>query len=404
VIVTTNVQFFESLFSNKPGRCRKVHNIARSVVILDECQTLPPGLAAPTFGMLKQLVAPAAQGGLGCSVVLCTATQPAFNHPLLKDDERLEAREIIPSGVDLFRSLKRVHVTWPKKSELPLTWAEVASRMRGESAALCVVNTKRAARAVYDELKAVGLPGVFHLSTGMCPQHRREKLAQIRSLLDLKTPCYVVSTQLIEAGVDVDFPFVMREMGPLESVIQAAGRCNREGKLPGSGGRVIVFWSADGKMPPDPWYNAGRDTLRAIIAASDQGPQIDDPAAICDYFGRLYHTGSLDTDGVQELRKKFRFQAVAETYKLIADAGQPVVVATWTSGRAEIDALLSEFRARPWKSTYRKLARFQVNLLPSQRLKVQHLMHEGPSGVLVWDGRYDEDVGIVEEMADEFII
>jgi CRISPR-associated endonuclease/helicase Cas3 len=404
VVVTTNVQLFESLFSNKPGRCRKLHNVARSVVILDECQTLPPGLAAPTCGMLKQLATPTAAGGFGCSVVLCTATQPAFNHARLKDDERLEAREIVPARVDLFEKLKRVHVTWPKKDDVPLTWAAVADRMREEPAALCVVNTKKAARAVYDELKNLGLSGVFHLSTGMCPQHRREKLAQVRRLLEMKAPCYVASTQLIEAGVDVDFPFVMREMGPLESVIQAAGRCNREGKMPGAGGRVVVFWSADGKMPPDRWYNAGRDTIRAIIAANTDGPQIDDPAAILDYFGRLYHTGSLDADGVQELRKKFRFASVAETYKLIADAGQPVVAATWASHRAEIDALVVEVRTQPRKSTYRQLAKFQINLLPSQRLKVEHLLHEEPSGVLVWDGRYDDDAGIVEERADEFII
>ena len=179
VVVTTNVQFFESLFSNKPGRCRKLHNIARSVVILDECQTLPPGLVAPTCGMLKQLAA-----DLGCSVVLCTATQPAFDHGQLTPDERLTATEIIPPGVGLFAALKRVTVAWPKPADPPLGWDEVAETMRAESSALCVVNTKRAARAVYDELTKRGTAGVFHLSTGMCPQHRREKLAQVRGLLD----------------------------------------------------------------------------------------------------------------------------------------------------------------------------------------------------------------------------
>ena len=146
-------------------------------------------------------------------------------------------------------------------------------------------------------------------------------------------------------------------------------------------------------MPPDRWYNAGRDTLKTIIAASGSGPQIDDPAAITDYFGRLYHTGSLDADGVQELRKKFRFKSVAEAYKLIADAGQPVVVRTWTAHQADIEALLVELADRPRKSTYRKLALFQVNLLPSQVTKVGHLMHEEGSGLLIWDGKYDENAG-----------
>lgn len=409
VVVTTNVQFFESLFSNKPGRCRKFHNIARSVVILDECQTLPPGLAAPTCGMLRQLATPVADGGLVCTVVLCTATQPAFNHPLLKDDERLDAREII-QGMDLFSALKRVHVTWPRKDDPPLTWGQVAERMaekREPPAALCVVNTKKAARAVYDELKGSGLPGVFHLSTGMCPQHRREKLSQIRALLQLKAPCYVVSTQLIEAGVDVDFPFLMREMAPLESVIQAAGRCNREGKLARAGGRVLVFWSAEGKIPADRWYNAGRDTLQAIIAANNDGPPIDDPAVIADYFQRLYYSngpGALDGKQIRDLRRSFKFKSVGEAYRLIEDTGQPVVVATWESHRAEIDALLVELSTLPRKATYRKFAKFQVNLLPSQRLKSDHLLHEHLNGLLIWDGKYDEDTGLVSEVLDEVLV
>ncbi len=169
LIVTTNVQFFESLFSNEPGRCRKLHNIARSVIILDECQTLPPGLIAPTCGMLKQLAS-----DFGCSIILCTATQPAFQHESLSEAERVNAREIIPATLDLFGQLKRVHITWPKAGDSPLSWADVSEHMRRHSSALCVVNTKKAARAVYDELKGRNTPSLFHLSTGMCPAHRRK--------------------------------------------------------------------------------------------------------------------------------------------------------------------------------------------------------------------------------------
>jgi CRISPR-associated endonuclease/helicase Cas3 len=399
IVVTTNVQFFESLFSNKPGRCRKLHNIARSVIILDECQTLPPGLAAPTCGMLRQLTT-----DLGCSVVLCTATQPAFAHDKLQPDERLAAREIIPKEVDLFAALKRVQVVWPKPADAPLGWNDVAARMRAESSALCVVNTKKAARAIYDELAKGDDAGVFHLSTAMCPQHRREKLAQIRGLLAVGAPCHVVSTQLIEAGVDVDFPFLMREMAPLESLIQAAGRCNREGKLPGAGGRVLVFRSAEGKMPPDRWYNAGREKVDQIIKDKGDGPQIDDPVAIRDYFARLYHTGNLDEKGIGVMRRTFKFKSVAEAYRLIADASQPVVVRTWESHQAEINRLLVELATSPRKSVYRKLAPFQVNLLPSQVAKSEHLLHEETGGVWVWDGKYDEEAGIVSKIADDFIV
>jgi CRISPR-associated endonuclease/helicase Cas3 len=228
VVLTTSVQLLESLFANRPGRCRKFHNIARSVVLLDECQTLPPGLVAPTCALLKQLTADP-----GASVVLCTATQPAFDHPDMC--ERLEGiREIIPEelrrqdGRDLFVRLRRVQVAWPKKGDAPLDWPEVAERVRAGRAALCVVNTRRAARELFAELKRSG-GDAFHLSTSMCPAHRLAVLDEVRGRLEDERPCYLVSTQLIEAGVDVDFPAVMRELAPLEAIIQAAGRCNRDG-------------------------------------------------------------------------------------------------------------------------------------------------------------------------------
>lgn len=410
-IITTNVQFFESLFSNKPGRCRKLHNIARSVIILDECQTLPPGLAAPTCGMLKQLTT-----DLGCTIVLCTATQPAFDHESLKPDERLAAREIIPEDLrqendqNLFAQLKRVTVHWPKQGEV-LDWPQVAKRMRQAKSALCVVNTKKAAREVFKELKNRDGAGVFHLSTGMCPQHRREKLAAIKSLLAVGAPCYVVSTQLIEAGVDVDFPFLMREIAPFESVIQAAGRCNREGKILGTGGSVLVFRSIEGQLPKSAWYKRGRDTLEQILSAKGDGPQIDDPEAIRDYFSRLYWGGNLDEGNIREKRARFQFKTIAlgdesgrQPYRLINDPGEPVVVATWESHAQEIASLLRELSDRPRKAIFRQLGKFQVNLLPTQRLKSDHLLHEGPAGILVWDGKYDESTGIVDEQLDDVLV
>ncbi|MBN9523761.1 hypothetical protein J0H58_35505 [bacterium] len=373
------------------------------MVALDECQTLPPGLVAPTCGTLRQPAAPAADGGLGCTVVLCTATQPVFDHALLKPDERLAAAEIIPPDANLFASLKRVAVTWPKRDDPKLSWADVAARMREQPSALCVVNTKTAARAVYVELTA---GGAFHLSTGMCPKHRREKLEVIKDRLKIALPCHVVSTQLIEAGVDVDFPFLMRELTPLASVIQAAGRCNREGKRVWQDSRVVVFRSAEGALPGG-WYTAGRDKLEQITAANGDGPRVDDPGAINKYFRRLYFTGgpgALDGSGVRELRRTLKFQAAAEAYKLVADAGQPVVVRAWKPHATEIEDLLVELAAALRKSTYRALARFQVNLLPSQTAKVGYLLGERPGGVLVWDGVYDEDAGIVEETAEVFVL
>jgi hypothetical protein len=157
-------------------------------------------------------------------------------------------------------------------------------------------------------------------------------------------------------------------------------------------------------MPPDRWYAVGRAKVEQLIAADGEGPRIDDPAAVRDYFARLYHTGSLDADGVQAMRSKFQFRAVAEAYRLIRDATEPVVVATWKPHRTEIAGLLRELADRPRRAVFRRLAAYQVNLFPHQRLRAAALIHEGPAGVLVWDGRYDDQAGIADEMADDFIV
>ncbi len=407
VIITTSVQFFESLFSNKPGRCRKIHNIARSVVVLDECQTLPPELVAPTCSMLKQTAA-----DLGASIVLCTATQPAFDHPDMP--ERLErVHEIIPEDLrrrddrDLFVRLRRVQVRWPKKGDAVLDWPEVASRMCAAKQALCIVNTRRAARELLAELKPSG-DGVFHLSTSMCPAHRLAVLDEVRKRLSNRQSCYLVSTQLIEAGVDVDFPFVMRELAPLEAIIQSAGRCNREGLLNGSdgspGGRVMVFRSTEGRLPPDRWYKAGRAVLETSFLNNNREPRIDDPADTNEYFERLYRTGNLDGQGIQDARKQFQFATVSENYRLIEDDGVAVVVASWEERREEVEALIAAVRHCPIRRNFRKLAPFQVNLRRYELAKAGGSVGEEGSGVLVWHGGYDADLGLTAENVDTLLL
>jgi CRISPR-associated endonuclease/helicase Cas3 len=401
VIITTNVQFFESLFSNKPGRCRKLHNIARSVILLDECQTLPPELVAPTCSMLNGLA-----GSLGSTVILCTATQPAFDHADMP--ERLQnVREIIPTSSQLFPRLKRVQIAWPKRDTSPLDWPAVSRRMRQEPAALCVVNTKRAARELFTELRQQG-QDVFHLSTSMCPAHRLAKLNEVRRRLDAPEPCYLVSTQLIEAGVDIDFPFVMRELGPLEAIIQAAGRCNREGKLnePDStpGGRVEVFRSIQGSLPSDRWYKAGRGVLETDFLNFGHEPRIDDPADIKEYFERLYRAGNLDGQGIQEARKRFAFAEVGAAYRLIDDDGDPVVVASWDERTGEIEALLHAVRREPSRASFRKLTRFQVNLRRYERNKADRAVAEEAPGLLVWRGGYDPEIGLTADNVDTLLL
>jgi len=395
IVITTNVQFFESLFSNKPGRCRKLHNIARSVVILDECQTLPPDLVKPTCQMLQQLTT-----DLGCTVVLCTATQPAFNHESLRDDRRdhrLLPREIIPAELDLFSALRRVQIDWPAR-DARLPWAKLAARMLATAASLCIVNTKRAARDLFTELNQSS-NAVYHLSTDMCPAHRLSVLAAIKSRLDSKQSVFVVSTQLIEAGVDIDFPCVFREMAPLEAIIQAAGRCNREGLLPDAGGQVTVFRSEKENIPGG-WYRLGRDVLEANFLAAGHAPRIDDAADVRDYFHHLYWKRSLDPKNVVGMRRGFKFESAAEAYKLIPDETAPVVVSTWKEHSREIEKLLTAVRDRPVRANFRALAPFQVNMFRTE-------LARQPAGLavplsdnidlLVWRGEYDSRLGRMSE-------
>ena len=393
VVVTTNVQFFESLFSNRPGRCRKLHNIARSVVVLDECQTLPPDVVAPTCSMLSQLTE-----FLGCTVVLCTATQPALGkRPDLA--EGLEGvREIIPRELKLFDRLRRVRIEWPTLRDDSFDWPHVARRMCAEDRALCIVNTRRAAFELFDYLRKNGCSGALHLSTTMCPAHRLAVIDEVRKRLASKRECHLVSTQLIECGCDVDFPLVLREMAPLEAIIQSAGRCNREGLLNAAdgspGGETIVFRSKDGSMPPDRWYHAGRAVVEQDFLNHGRHADIGCPEDIGEYFLRLYRTGELDQRNIQNLRRGMNFASVSQDYQIIDSETVPVVVASWAPKRIEIDAILSGIRRRPCRELFRSLARFQVNLRVYELEQAAGCWVEDGGGVKVWFGNYDDSLGI----------
>lgn len=217
VVVTTNVQFFESFFAAQSSRCRKLHNVAGSVIILDEAQKLPENFLAPCAELLRLLVS-----DYGCTVVLCTATQPDLSAFGLK-----EATELAPDVDGLYAALRRVDYHELGRME----WPALADRVAQERGALCVVNTRQDARDLYAELAKRKDDATFHLSTWMCPAHRRDTITKIRERLKAKEPTYVVSTSLIEAGVDLDFPAVFRALAGLDSLAQAAGRCNREGRL-----------------------------------------------------------------------------------------------------------------------------------------------------------------------------
>ncbi len=394
IVLTTSVQLYESLFSNQPSRCRKLHSIARSVVILDECQTLPPGYTAPTCGMLEQ-----AAGYLGCTIVLCTATQPAWK----KDPVRLpqgiaNVCEIAPDPAALFQRLKRVKIQWPSADAVALSWMEIAAEMSCHKQILCVVNTRRAALEIFRELVKMET-GTFHLSTNMCPAHRLCVLKDVAAAIKRGDPCRLISTQLVEAGVDLDFPVVMREMAPLESIVQAAGRCNREGMLNlpnGGGGRVVVFRSQDGKMPQSSWYRNGAKIVEQDFLACGREPQIDAPSDLAEYYRRLYPTGNLDAQDIQTKRSRYNFQQVAASYSIIEDITTSLVITNWEPARQEVENMLGELRRQPSRRVYRRLQKFTVNVYEHELRQVAGAcMIDDPPGVNVCCLPYDKSLGLV---------
>ncbi len=327
IIVTTAVQFFESLYSHKAGRCRKLHNLAKSVIILDEAQMLPLPYLKPCLEAIRELSAT-----YGASVVLCTATQPALNASN-DPDQGLKGglagvREIMLDPVVLHDRLRRVRV----EHVGVLPEADLARRLAEEPQALCIVNTRRAARRLFEALRAhPDLPegGVFHLSALMCPEHRTRVIERIKETLGSGNPCRVVSTTIVEAGVDLDFPAVFRAEGGIDSIAQAAGRCNREGRI--LNGRVFVFRPEEG-LPP------GHFRLTAQAAASVAERHADDllhPQAVHDYFLELYWQSGddrLDAKSILERlvedasRLSFPFRTIGREFQFIESSTQGIII------------------------------------------------------------------------------
>lgn len=280
IIVTTSVQFFESLFAAKPSRCRKLHNIVNSVIVLDEAQLVPTEYLEPILATMKLLCE-----HYNVTFVLCTATQPAFetqdDYPQFPGLPKGSVREIIQDVPGLYRELRRVEVL-PIDTKTVWTWQEIAEKLKSFDKVLCVVSDRKSCR----ELHALMPKGTYHLSALMCAQHRSDCIADIKEKLKTTEPVRVISTQLVEAGVDIDFPVVYRAMAGLDSIAQTAGRCNREGKLKTNGGlgRVVVF-TPQRKAPAGILRKATETTARLL----DSG--LKDPIsheAFGPYFSELY--------------------------------------------------------------------------------------------------------------------
>ena len=398
IIVTTSVRFFESLFSHRPADLRRVHNIARSVVILDEVQTLPRKFIQPILGMIEDLAS-----NWRTTFLFCTATQPAFEKSK-EDDPRWApgtVQEIMPEPRELFARLKRVEVEWPKGKS---TWKEIAAGLVEARRALCIVNTRNHALALYREvLGATGINGasVFHLSTRMCPAHRLKTIAEIKARLDdSAAPCIVVSTQLIEAGVDLDFPVVYRAVGPLDSIAQAAGRCDREGRLTASlgrpAGKVVVFEPPEPNLPPGVYQEA---TERTEALIQQGGLSIDNPDCIRQYFDRLYGEANLGKE-IEDLRTNLRFRDVGEEFEMIADNTQSVFVPYDPQARQLIEQLKAA--GVLYLGLRRQLQRYTIGLYPHELLAAARsgILYEVRTGMNLWicpEGFYDEKLGFVTE-------
>lgn len=381
IIATTSVQFFESLFSNRPSRCRKLHNIARSVVILDEVQTLPEGLLAPILDGLRELVQ-----HYRTSVVLSTATQPAFSAAQEKALHLERVREIAPEPSELFAKLKRVHYRFERKK---WSWERVAEAMAGQSQAMTVVNTRADARALFRCLLAESR---MHLSSSLCGAHRRTVLNEVRRRLCEGEPCRLVSTQVVEAGVDLDFPLVLRAVGPLDRIVQAAGRCNREGKL--IQGEVIVFEPEEGGMPPGA-YRSGSEETR-ILLNIDPKLDLHNPETYKRYFLRLYQDVNLDAKGIQTKLAQLAYEDVAREFQLIGEDSVSVAI-PWQDG----ERLLEEAEHRPFlgRDFMRKLQLYLVNIHPWQH---EQAVADGRcrqivEGLWRWNGSYDAQLGLIPE-------
>jgi CRISPR-associated endonuclease/helicase Cas3 len=372
IVVTTAVQFFESLFANRTSACRKLHNIADSVIVLDEAQTLPQRFLLPCLAALDEL-----RRNYGASVVLCTATQPALRHQdgALRDErgdslglDIPDTRELAPRPGELYRLLKRAAVEVMPDATSDET---IAAHFAETPRMLCIVNSRAHARALFERI--TDMPGATHLTTLMCPSHRREVLAELRVRLRTGEPVRLVATSLIEAGVDISFPEVWRAMAGVDSIAQAAGRCNREGELLPELGRVVVFTPAQDRTPRA--FRVPQQAAAGILRDHRNDPLSLD--AVGAFFRQLwFQKGATALDAAKidgrsglgilpalrdtALNHRFPFESIARAFRLIDEVMLPVVVPWNDEAVVALDTVASA--PKPPGEALRKLQQFTVGI------------------------------------------
>lgn len=428
-VVTTFVRLFESLFGRKPSAMRRVHRLANAVIVLDEVQALPHRVLVPILSGLRMLVE-----DFGTTVLLSSATQPDFW--TLKEIADLPACGVVPDPSRLVSDLRRVRYEW--QVDPRPTLAEIADQAAAEHSAMVVVNTTANAYDIYQRWReAAPNTDAFHLSTRMCPAHRQRVLSRVKDLLKQGERVLLVATQLVEAGVDIDFPTVFRALAPADSLLQAAGRANREGRLAG-GGRLVVFAPQDGGNPPTYRPLIGCTQRAFRLDETGRRPELDDLATLAGYYRDVYqtlnledakHNGSL----IQQARRNWRFQTVADgpivdagtgrrdrakALRLINDEGIAVVTpqgAETAAERKELEDLIEYVRDAPAPklADLRRLQPYTTNLHVSALRKpgVAALMRPilGPDlrvGALAeWRGGYDPQTGIeIDPNVEDFVL
>lgn len=407
LIITTTVKFFEGLFGNRSTVCRRLHNIARSVIIFDEAQTMPPRLAVPTLAAIAELTA-----HYGCSAVFSTATQPAFEVLSTKVEKLCGMpwfpREIVPDG--LIAPTKRVEVHWPAIDERA-EWETIAGQVVKIRKALIIVNLRRHAARLYRLVQESRSDGVYHLSTNMCPEHRKEVLAEVKwRLADPSADCILISTQCIEAGVDVDFPVVLRSFAPLDAVIQSAGRCNRNGRL--EKGELHVFLpTIDEEKYPDEIYGKAASEVKLMLHRRRDIPggfDIEDPNTAKEYYAKIFAGSAVENERLNNAINALDFVETAREYRWIDQHGINILV-PYAPYRDAYSELCSQARDgninREWIARARMLS---VNAPLRKKSRLYDLLepvvnkrqgHREQTGwyILLQEEAYSEETGLNAE-------
>lgn len=407
VVVTTNVQFFESLFAARTSASRKIHNIANSIIILDEAQTLPRRLLAPCARVLEELAR-----NYGCSIVLCTATQPALDERNFRSGHaaglKLEGRELAPDPEGLAVALRRVTVR--RCGEMSND--DLVEALRAASQGLIVVNSRKHALALFNAGRVAGLDGMIHLTTRQYAAHRRELLDLVRQRLKDGLACRVIATSLVEAGVDLDFPRVWRAESGLDQIAQAAGRCNREGRHAVEDSIVTVFASRE--FPPPAEIKALSGDMSRILA--EHGDDLLSPAAIAAYFDEVYWRLGEDGLDAKNILSRFRlerngtdfaYRSVAADFRMIESGMEPVIIPRHSDAEAAVKKLgLTHIGSG---SLARELQSFVVQVPPKARERLianGHVSFHRPNlrgdqfAVLDNGSLYKGDIGLLWEDAE----